>query len=140
LPLLLRILLCLVLAANGAVVAHASSGTRVAGDGHTGAAASGHDLGLACDHTGTPAARATHADDHAPSPHPKSRAHGPTSPTGCCDGLACACACVGMAQVPGHAYANAATVVARSAPTRALSPRIDYVPPRLPPLIRPPIG
>ncbi|WP_133478718.1 CopL family metal-binding regulatory protein [Cognatilysobacter segetis] len=133
--LLLRIVLCLALVANGAGAARAS--THVA-CGHAGAprdaaaAMHGHAHDC-CDPDAMP--RHHDASDGHATPHSSSH---PSSSEDGCDRGGCACPC--PAQLPiGMAPVGEGRIAARSPPSRLL-PRANHAPPRLPPLIRPPIG
>lgn len=128
--LLLRLLLCLSLLANGVGAAHAATGMRLAHVAQAAVAAA--DAG-SC-HEAAPEASAP-ASMPLRDPPP---AHAGVGDGDCCDGEACDCVCMAQASLalPGG-FASVATTAHADVVVGDAS---GLPPPRLPHLIRPPIG
>lgn len=144
LSLLLRVLLCVSLIANGAGAAQASMRMQGPHEAYatdrqapTVAAASCHASGAIMP-ASSHGERALHATPEPPYVGAEAVPTGKSSTTGCCKGKGCTCVC------PQHVPGAALTVrVDRLAPRPQLPEGVmhaDYAPPRLPHLIRPPIG
>ena len=138
LPVLLRLLLCVTLIANGVGVAFASARMSAA-HAHDGVAASAQPHAMAGCHE-----QADAADDSAACHrHPSATAHdgmagGPGGDACCDDGSACACPCAQHAPVALTAAAATAPEQPRPAPG-GFAPEA-HRPPVLPDEIRPPIA
>jgi hypothetical protein len=127
--LLLRLLLCIALVANGTSTAYAST-TMAFDAGMAGAAATGQDAEPPCHDTPAMAHAAMAADHDAPAP--------PASHDDCCLQGTCLCSCVSHApSIP--AFATFAIAMRASAAPVAPLP-VTFASPALPHLIRPPIG
>lgn len=129
---LLRLLLCLVLVANGLGVAQVATGMRLAHLAQAAAVVTGAGQGDCHEASPeVPEAASTKA-------HGALSAHADAGDADCCEDGACLCICmvpaslavaVGLASAVAPADADAASGDVR-----------HHVPPRLPHLIRPPIG
>jgi hypothetical protein len=130
---LLRVLLCVALVLNGIGTAMASArmlgfATVVSTEAARVIAPAQHAHGGCHEHAG---AMASH--DEAAKPVAHHGKHG----ADCCEAGLCACHCAQQAQMAFVPPVLASPQVARSASVQALSSA--HLPPRLPPLIRPPI-
>ena len=143
--LLLRLFLCATLIANGigfaqasarmqlAHASHGSHATLPVGDGgadgqecHPGMIPASHEANVAAGNGALPGALATHADaQHA-------------EPMDCCDGMNCQCACAQHVSTGFMADVMASVVPVH--PSVAMAGASQHASPRLPHLIRPPIG
>ena len=125
---LLRLLLCVALVANGTSAVYAS--TMMAAGAGMDVAAAAHDAAPPCDDMPAMAHSAMAADHDAPAP--------PVSHDDCCPPGACLCSCVSHAPTIPAFGAFAIPVRPSAAPVAAL--RVSFASPALPHLIRPPIG
>lgn len=124
---LLRLLLCLVLAVNGMGLAQAGLHAEAPQ-----AAAVARDVA-------PPGGCHEDAEPQASPDAPMSGTH-PAGDTGCCDGAGDGCRCLCMAQTP-LVFVVATVPAAMRVPDRVVSAASTWHrPPRLPHLIRPPIG
>ena len=125
---LLRVLLCIALVANGTSAVYAS--TMMAFDGGLVAPAAGQDAKSPCHDmpSMSHAGMAADHDAHAP----------PTSHDDCCPPGACLCSCVSHAPTIAAFGAFSIQMWPSAAPVAAL--RVSFASPVLPHLIRPPIG
>lgn len=138
--LLLRVLICVVLIANGIglaqastrmPLAHAGEGAHVAGGMH---ASTGCHSGMATTgHDGMPMDRA--AQGHAAG---KGTQDADPGPADCCEGTACACECIQHLSAGFGAGGLPAAILVRAGPLVDGGSR--HLAPRLPHLIRPPIA
>jgi hypothetical protein len=140
---LLRVVLCLALVANGVGTAAASSRmafeheTRAAAASQAAAPCHGHAHAHGSAETAAASTPHAHGGVHAHEVAAAISASTQDAPD-CCKGKSCTCACVQYASVAfsidvvSQAFAPAAPQPARLA--------VDYPQPRLPHLIRPPIG
>src|SRR5688500_3820217 len=107
---LLRLLLCLVLLANGASAAFANTRMAVEAGATTAALLAGEEIGPPCHDMGTDLS--TVADFDAPS--------SPASPTDCCQPGACLCSCLAQStailSVHAVTLAEASELAPRPAP------------------------
>lgn len=145
--LLLRLLLCVSLIANGIGFAQASTRMQLAHASHA-----GHDPAGASTQCHPGMTMASHADEAMPAMDHAAMGHGAPvadgadadadqaadEPADCCDGKTCQCACTQHASAgfipelaPGIAPAHSAVVMGGAT---------QHASPRLPHLIRPPIG
>ncbi|RNF86322.1 hypothetical protein EER27_02575 [Lysobacter psychrotolerans] len=150
-PTLLRVLLCLVLALNGATSAVAATHMQLGHIGHSGSQATAAD---AVDAPIVAAAQASvedmpcHQDQHEPA---RAASDGPaaddatttgstpsSSTTDCCGSDTCTCACMHAAQAALPITTVAASVIDHSQTAHWLP--TAHAAPALPHLIRPPIG
>lgn len=150
--LLLRVLLCVSLIANGVGFAQASTRMQlahashrahdVAGPGADGASVQCHPGMTMASHGG----EAMPAMDHAAMGHGVSDANdaspatdqAPDEPADCCDGKTCQCACTQHASAGFIPEVSPGAMPAHSA--IAMGGNSQHASPRLPHLIRPPIG
>lgn len=154
-PTLLRVLLCLVLALNGATSAVAATRMQLGHSGHPGlqatimvasttaapmAAAAASDDGMPCHQAQHEPARAASdspiADDATAAG--STPATSTSSATDCCGSDTCTCACMHAAQAALPITTVAASVIEHSQAARWLPSA--HATPALPHLIRPPIG
>ncbi|MGO4551443.1 CopL family metal-binding regulatory protein [Lysobacter sp. 2RAF19] len=126
---LLRLLLCVALVANGTSAVYAST-MMAFGAGMDATAAASQDSKPPCDDMPAMAHAATATDHGAPAP--------PVSHDDCCPPGACLCSCVSHAPTIPAFGAFAIPVRPSAAPVAVL--RISFASPALPHLIRPPIG
>jgi hypothetical protein len=126
---LLRLLLCLALVANGTSAVYAST-MMGAGAGMDATAAASNDAAPPCDDMPAMAHSAMPADHDAPAP--------PVSHEDCCPPGACLCSCVSHAPTIPAFGAFAILVRPWAAPVAAL--RVWFASPALSHLIRPPIS
>ena len=125
---LLRLLLCVALVANGTSAVYAST-MMAAGAGMDATAAASHDAEPPCDDMPAMTHSAMTADHDVPAP--------PVSHDDCCPPGACLCSCVSHAPTIPAFGAFAIPVRPSAAPVAAL--RVSFASPALPHLIRPPI-
>lgn len=126
---LLRVLLCFALVANGTSAVYASTMMAFGADMGVTTIAS-HDAEPACPDMPAMAHAALAADHDAPTP--------PVSHDDCCASGACLCSCVSHAPTIPPFVAFAIPTRPSAAPVAVL--RVSFASPALPHLIRPPIG
>ncbi|WP_036165232.1 CopL family metal-binding regulatory protein [Noviluteimonas dokdonensis] len=125
---LLRLLLCFALVANGTSAVYAS--TMMAFGAGMDATAAAHDAAPPCDDMPAMAHAAMTSDHDAPA--------SPVAHDDCCPPGACLCSCVSHAPTIPTFGSIAIPVRPSAAPGAAL--RVSFASPALPHLIRPPIG
>jgi hypothetical protein len=127
--LLLRLLLCIALVANGTSAVYAST-LMTAGAGTDATAAASHDAEPPCHDMPAMTHAAMAADHDTPA--------APVSHDDCCPPGACLCSCVSHAPTLPAFGVFALPARPSAAPVAAL--RVAFASPALPHLIRPPIG
>lgn len=144
--LLLRVLMCVVLIASGIglaqastrmQLAHAGEAAHVAGD--IGASRACHSRMAMASHAGAPV-------DHGAMGHPApgqqldeaTGDEGQAGPADCCEGTTCQCACIQHLSAGFSADLLPVAAQLRSGPLA--DGTSQHIPPRLPHLLRPPIG
>ena len=139
--LLLRVILCISLVGNGVGAAQASARMAFEHAAHVQQAGSAEPVAAEdslppCHHHAGAKAHAMH--DERVAAHQHAAPSGKTAPPECCKGKQCTCACA-HASCPAVTTAAAAFVPQTTARVVAVV-AVDHPQPRLPHLIRPPIG